>query len=329
MFWPNSVVILFACLGSLACSDEALVRIRRYDFEKPVPSGLEMIPEARQLESLFGPAHHQIRNLDEKNMTAQWQTIVFVADRYELVMTVPVRLPQGFERVEAVLRTPRFEILEVSAITNDGLGARFDPQGSHHFDVGDWRKLYRAKGDFAVIDIKLKNQSVPDFDKYRSVMFRGRSAAAPAQHPAEVPTAVTMRVDSNAVHIGGGSSEFYPHGSLSILDVVEKPDVAVAVVFGARVRIEPESSGNGNDNTTWREQETAVDTGTSQSTKIGWSYSTRTQQLIFNSTTATVPFDRIAIVTVRPGGCDVQTLPKTDKNLDSLRVRLGAGEAGN
>jgi hypothetical protein len=160
-------------------------------------------------------------------------------------------------------------------------------------------------------------------------MFRGRSTASPAKRPTVVPTPVTRRVDFNAIQIGGGSAEYYPHGSLSIMHVVEKPDVAVAVVFGTPVRIEPESSGNGKDNTSWRERETVVDTKTSQSTKVDWSYSTRTQQLIFNSTTvAAVAFDRIAIVTVRPGGCDVQTLPKTDKNLDALRGRLGAGEVG-
>lgn len=75
VWWPKSFLILSVCLGPLSWSEEGFVRIRQYDFEKPVPSGLLMIPKARQMESLFGSALHQIRNLDEKKRTAQWQTI--------------------------------------------------------------------------------------------------------------------------------------------------------------------------------------------------------------------------------------------------------------
>ena len=168
--WTKSLLALSVCLTALSC-------IRSYDFEKPVPSGLRLIPEAGQMESLFGPALHKICNLNERKMTAEWQTLVFVGDRYELAMRAPVRLPESFEHIEAVLKTPEFELREVSAITNNGFGAKYDPKGQHRFDLDDWRKLYRAKGDFSVIGIQLKNQAVVDFGKYRNVMFRGRVAA--------------------------------------------------------------------------------------------------------------------------------------------------------
>lgn len=54
---------------------------------------------------------------------------LFVADRYELLMTASVRLPESFEKIDAVLTTPQFDLHEVSAITNDGFGTGLTQRG--------------------------------------------------------------------------------------------------------------------------------------------------------------------------------------------------------
>jgi len=153
-----------------------------HDFERPISSGLRKIPQARQMQEIFGPAVHEICNLRDDKVTADWITIVAFGGRYELKMIAPIRVSRDFSEIEQVLGPPAFELLEVTAVSNGGYGAKYDPAAERHFGVDQWVEIYRTKGDFSVAGIHVKkNQPVRDFEKYRAILLRSARGSAVGQ----------------------------------------------------------------------------------------------------------------------------------------------------
>ena len=155
-------------LLSMSCRD---INYTEKGYKKAVLSGLDMIPEARQIEELLGDADHFISYSGSRSVGNDWSTKVHFYGRYVLTMKVPVRMGYQFDEVLEVLDEPTFYLHEVRSIEfhgNDKIpGASFNARGQHIFSREDWAKVYKAKGDFFVIGIKLKkNQPVKDFEKY-------------------------------------------------------------------------------------------------------------------------------------------------------------------
>jgi hypothetical protein len=125
-------------------------------------SGWQKIPEARQMEELFGVTDHRVSNIKSDLVTAEWQSEVYFKDRYQLTMFAPVRLASRAHEVERIIDSPKFQLLEISSV--EGRGVAYNSRGSREFGANDWAKLYKSKGDFSVIGIELKQkQPVPNF----------------------------------------------------------------------------------------------------------------------------------------------------------------------
>lgn len=197
------LVAIFACATLISCGDNNTFVLKPRDFEKPVPSGLRAIPQTRQMEELFGPAIHAIRNLREDQVTAEWETTVLFGGRYELSMKVPVRMTADFGEIKEVLGDPDFKLLEVSAITDEGRGAMYDPEGGRHLSADDWAKIYRAKGDFSAVGITLKkNPPVRDFDKHRKSLLQLDRERPLAPLDGKMSTDVRVVISPDFVQIG-------------------------------------------------------------------------------------------------------------------------------
>ena len=132
-----------------------------------VQSGYPLIPEAKQIDDLLGPAWHQTSNYEEPN-TVEWQTNVLFAGRCELTMLIHVEIDRRSGRVLKVLEKPRFVLSEIGSVEvepNGQIGISYGE--SQEFGLAEWQKVVAAKGDFSVIGIHL-NRSAPvaNFDKY-------------------------------------------------------------------------------------------------------------------------------------------------------------------
>jgi len=139
--------------------------------EQMVRSGYAIIPEAKQIDDLLGPAQHQVSNYWEPDI-ADWQTHARFAGRYELVMIAKVRVDRRSGRVIEVIDSPRFQLYEVES--TDGSATTFRQAGEREFGADEWRRVVKAGGDFSVIGIQLNyDNPVPGFDRMRAKAQNG------------------------------------------------------------------------------------------------------------------------------------------------------------
>jgi hypothetical protein len=180
--------ITFPAIGWLLlvlCYYVALSQDRWPSQEQMVPSGYEMILEARQIDDLLGPARHQLANYTEPDI-AEWQTEVLFGGRYELMMTVSVRVDRGSGRVTEIVGEPRFMLSEITEIWNSR-EVLYGGPGQREFGVDQWRRVVKAGGDFSVIGIKLNyNHPVPGFESFQA----GFSNGIQMRRDGRVPVAV-------------------------------------------------------------------------------------------------------------------------------------------
>lgn len=150
--------------------------------EQMVRAGYGSIPEARQIDDLFGPAWHRVSNYQQPDL-ADWQTDALFAGRYQLMMSTPVRVNRRSGAVE-VIGKPHFWLTEIEQIR----GARdvsYNSNQEHQFGAEQWHEVVNAHGDFTVIGIHLdREHPVPGFDRYRTevqsgIQMRGAAHAAP------------------------------------------------------------------------------------------------------------------------------------------------------
>jgi hypothetical protein len=151
--------------------------------ERMVPSGYQMIPEAKQIDKLFGPAWHELSNYEYPDI-AEWQTDAFFGGRYELEMSVKVRIDRHSGKVTNVLGEPHFILLEIREI-KDLREVGYDGNHQREFGADEWRRIVNANGDFNAIGIQLnQNRPLADFEKYRAeprygIQFRPNGTMMP------------------------------------------------------------------------------------------------------------------------------------------------------
>lgn len=177
--WRPAIVIVSAlalpvvgwCL-LVSCYWLALLQSRWPSQEQMVPSGYALIPEARQIDDLLGPALHELSNYTEPD-TADWITEVLFDGRYELTMSVRVRVNRSSGDVTEIVGNRKFWLYEISSI-RDGREASFSGAGQREFGVGEWQRIVKAGGDFSAIGIKLdRGHPVSGFESYRAVFSNG------------------------------------------------------------------------------------------------------------------------------------------------------------
>ncbi len=146
-----------------------------------VRSGYSLIPEAKQMDELFGPGWHKVCNYTDPN-TAEWQSQAFFGGRDELMMIVPIEVDRQSGKVTKTLDKPRFVLTQVASVElrPDGTIGSISNGESHSFGQEEWHKVVAAKGDFSVIGIRVvKGNAVANFDAYRNDPSNGMQLATP------------------------------------------------------------------------------------------------------------------------------------------------------
>lgn len=163
-----------------SCRD---VNVNVANYNRAIQSGLDTIPEARQIEEVLGEAHHSISYHGSRSVGNDWNTEVYLYGRYELLMQVPVRMGYQFDEVLEVAGEPQFYLLEVQSIEyygNDRRPGASYAQGDewpYPFGAEEWAKVYAADGDFSVIGIELNKEAPVDgFEDYMNAKLGIESA---------------------------------------------------------------------------------------------------------------------------------------------------------
>ena len=137
--------------------------------EQMVPSGYAMIPQAKQIDDLLGPAWHSCSNYKEPNVV-EWITTELFAGRYKLEMRVNVEVDRRSGNISKITGEPRFMLCEVYDIEGRGVSYKY----WHEFGAEKWIKIVKAKGDFSVIGIHLdRDNPVPGFAEYKNTPRNG------------------------------------------------------------------------------------------------------------------------------------------------------------
>jgi hypothetical protein len=136
------------------------------DYERIHRSASSVLPAAVEMEEMYGSADHFITHFGLKSQkTNTWNTEVFFGDRYELTMQVEVLVHYDDARIE-VIGDPHFYLREVERVdVSDDGRVSGSYSGGAKFSNAEWKKVYEAHGDFAVIGIKLNPEPVENFDK--------------------------------------------------------------------------------------------------------------------------------------------------------------------
>lgn len=135
-----------------------------------VSSGYSMIPYAKQVDDLFGPAWHFTSNYQQPNLV-EWCTETLFAGRYELHMRVQIKINKQTGKVLKVVGEPHFVVMEVTDI--DGRSVTYDGD-NHEFGMDEWNSVVDKRGDFSSIGILLDDSNpVPGFTEYRKRLRNG------------------------------------------------------------------------------------------------------------------------------------------------------------
>lgn len=124
-----------------------------------ISDGYKQIPEAKQIDDLFGPAWHSLSNYREPN-AADWISEATLGDRYELTMVLPVKMERQTGKLAGIVGKPRIFLREVTSVQGRGIsyGQQFE------ISPDQWQQLVAADGDFSVIGIPVDlNNPVPGF----------------------------------------------------------------------------------------------------------------------------------------------------------------------
>ncbi len=179
--WHLSVAaVLFFC----SCDENFKVPLS-FDlpkYEAAVQSGFVVMPETLQIEELFGEADHFITHYGFPQETHTWNSEVYFYGRYVLTMQAKVQMDKEFRRVEKVVVAPVFYLNEIRSVDfdhNGQIGCRYGGTQTN-FGIDKWHKLYKAKGDFSVLGLKVvRDQPVKDVDKLGNAVRKNRVRVRP------------------------------------------------------------------------------------------------------------------------------------------------------
>ncbi len=160
-WWIIVVVVAFAS----SCGHPRTFNIQNYT--RAVKSGFSKIPEALQIESLFGEAD-QFISYSGPYVPQKWNTVAYFDGRYILSMEVEVETNSEFSEITKVVGEPHFFLWEADQIVIEADGQP-DTKYSRdlRFGLSDWKKVFAAKGDFSVIGITIKkDQPLANWDAY-------------------------------------------------------------------------------------------------------------------------------------------------------------------
>ena len=155
--WCGFLLFLYYVIGPIQGLSHA-------KDQKFATEGTPKIEIAKQIEEIFGPSRRYISygiSFDEQ----EWNSEVLLYGRYQLWMQVPVKITSA--NSGTTTGHPTFQLSEIKINTNTGIVSF---SGGKGFYENDWKKLYKAKGDFKVIGLELKtNAPIKNIEAYYNV----------------------------------------------------------------------------------------------------------------------------------------------------------------
>lgn len=128
------------------------------------------LPEAVEMETLYGSADHFITYTDSGNKKPSiWNTVVYFGGRYELTMQAKIQIDYSTETA-TVVDGPDFFLGEVESVTvpnppsPGGGGVAASYSRDLKFTGKEWKKVYEAGGKYDVIGFDLDPSPVPEFE---------------------------------------------------------------------------------------------------------------------------------------------------------------------
>ena len=138
------------------------------NYKKGVASGFAKIPQAAEMEEMFGPCNHFIGHTPGTSPDT-WNSEVIVGGRYEVTMQCGVRMSYNFDQVLEVVSGPMYYVSEITKaeVLPDGRAQTFY-EGEHAtVDDAKWRSVVHSNGDLSKLKIKFKkSQPVPNVEEY-------------------------------------------------------------------------------------------------------------------------------------------------------------------
>lgn len=130
-------------------------------------SGYLMIPQARQIDELIGPADHAVVN--EGGETDEGVKEIWISEVY---FGPRIRVDRRTSHVSKVLGSPEFQLCEIESVAMSPSGQftiSYRASGQREFSATDWEAIVESKGDFSVIGIQLEDgPDVANFDEWKN-----------------------------------------------------------------------------------------------------------------------------------------------------------------
>lgn len=140
------------------------------DNAETVRSARHTIPAAVEMETLFPGTRHLIQVFfDQERDVHEWQTISWVPNRYEILMSIDVTVDYENHTVTPI-GEPHFlleELSNVNILPDGRAHASYGgPNHSLELTPDQWKTVYKNDGDFKSIGINLDGDEVPHRDEF-------------------------------------------------------------------------------------------------------------------------------------------------------------------
>ena len=160
--------IIFSVLVLMGCRDAIDGYIETAHFARVA------IPEAKEMETLFGQCDHIITQYAAHNSKHEWHTVAYFGDRYELTMFAGIDIDYH-KRKFTVTGKPRFVLREIRSIDVSNNGVVSSSMGEEvNFGVREWKNLVASKGNIECLGINVNHVPVKHFSQYRNAWSQPR-----------------------------------------------------------------------------------------------------------------------------------------------------------
>lgn len=147
------------------------------DYKKTVLSAASVLPEAVQIENLYGDADHFITHYAKEfsGATRQWNSEAYFGGRYSITMQVNVLVDYKNNRISQVVDSPTFVLIEYYQVDHlqDGRLVAHS-RGGKIFTLDEWKKFHASGGDFSALGLKKDSNPTEGFDDYVAAFRKDR-----------------------------------------------------------------------------------------------------------------------------------------------------------
>ena len=148
-FKAISIITFLAC----ACVLVSCGRVNPEVRKECIKSGIKKISYVRQAIEVFGQGEHNINKYGKPMDSHEWVTEIAFLPRYQLQLSVKVKISNDFRKVIEVAGEPKFTLIEYSKI-HDPPGIHGDVGQTYEFGQKEWNEMYQNKSYIQKLNLK-------------------------------------------------------------------------------------------------------------------------------------------------------------------------------